>query len=216
MRKKTFAVLGLGNFGMSIADELMKRGAEVLVADKNVQLIEENASRYTQAVIADFTDVDEIRQLGLGNMDAVVVCMSQDLEASIMCVMVAKESGVHRVIAKAENERKSVILKKVGADRTVIPEQESGIRTAFQLLSGDELKYFELTDNLVIAELEPRREWSGKMLSELDLRKKYGINVIAVRKGGRMKEVLSPETIIGNGEMLLIVTDKENLERLEK
>ena len=101
MKEKTFAVLGLGSFGMSVADELMEHGAEVLVVDKNERLIEENAGRFTKALIADLTDEEEIRQLGLGNMDAVIVCMSHNLEASIMCVMVAKENGVHKVIAKA-------------------------------------------------------------------------------------------------------------------
>ena len=98
MKEKTFAVLGLGSFGMSVADELMEHGAEVLVVDKNERLIEENAGRFTKALIADLTDEEEIRQLGLGNMDAVIVCMSHNLEASIMCVMVAKESGVRMAI----------------------------------------------------------------------------------------------------------------------
>ncbi len=215
MKNKAFAVLGLGRFGTGIADELMQMGAEVLVADKNERLIEENAGRYTQAVIADLTDVDQIRQLSLGNMDAVIVCMAQDLEASIMCVMIAKESGVHRVIAKAENARKGDILKRVGADQVVFPERESGTRMAFQLMSRDVLRFFDLTSDLVIVEMEPHKDWIGKTLCELDLRRKYGINIIAFRKGDRVFDISSDDKRIDSGEALLLVSTKENLEKME-
>ena len=149
MNKKAFAVLGLGKFGIGVADELMERGAEVLVVDRNERLIEQHAGKYTQAVIADLADVEQIKELGLGNMDAVIVSMAQDLEASIMCVMIAKESGVHRIIAKAENTRKGEILKKVGATQIIYPEQESGARTALQLMSRDILQFFDLSSDLV-------------------------------------------------------------------
>ena len=216
MKTKTFAVLGLGRFGMGVADELMDKGAEVLAVDRDERLIEENARKYTQAVIADLTDADEIRQLGLGSMDAVIVAMSENLEASIMCVMIAKESGVHRVIAKAGNRRKGEILKKVGADQIVFPEQESGIRAAFQLMFDDVLRFFDLTSDLVIVEREPHREWCGKTLFELNLRKRYGINVIAFRKEDKVFDVSSENPIIQKGETMLIVTTKENLDKLEK
>lgn len=215
MKQKAFAVLGLGSFGMGAANELMERGAEVLVVDRNERLIEENAKRFTQAVIADLTDPEAIGQLGLGSMDAVIVDMSQDLEASIMCVMVAKEKGVHRVIAKAENRRKSDILKKVGADQIVFPEQESGTRTAFQLMFPDILRFFDLTSDLVIVEMQPREEWCGRTLLELELRKKHGINVIAFRRGDKVYDVRSESDIIQSGESMLIVTTKDKLERLE-
>ncbi len=215
MKQKAFAVLGLGSFGMGAANELTERGAEVLVVDRNERLIEENAKRFTQAVIADLTDPEAIGQLGLGSMDAVIVDMSQDLEASIMCVMVAKEKGVHRVIAKAENKRKSDILKKVGADQIVFPEQESGTRTAFQLMFPDILRFFDLTSDLVIVEMQPREEWCGRTLLELELRKKHGINVIAFRRGDKVYDVRSESDMIRSGESMLIVTSKENLEKLE-
>ena len=215
MKQKAFAVLGLGSFGMGAANELTERGAEVLVVDRNERLIEENAKRFTQAVIADLTDPEAIGQLGLGSMDAVIVDMSQDLEASIMCVMVAKEKGVHRVIAKAENKRKSEILKKVGADQIVFPEQESGTRTAFQLMFPDILRFFDLTSDLVIVEMQPREEWCGRTLLELELRKKHGINVIAFRRGDKVYDVRSESDIIQSGESMLIVMTKDNLETLE-
>ena len=215
MKQKAFAVLGLGSFGMGAANELTERGAEVLVVDQNERLIEENAKRFTQAVIADLTDPEAIGQLGLGSMDAVIVDMSQDLEASIMCVMVAKEKGVHRVIAKAENKRKSDILKKVGADQIVFPEQESGTRTAFQLMFPDILRFFDLSSDLVIVEMQPREEWCGRTLLELELRKKHGINVIAFRRGDKVYDVRSESDIIQSGESMLIVMTKDNLETLE-
>ena len=216
MKKKAFAVLGLGKYGMGVADELMERGAEVLVADRNERLIEQNASKYTQAVIADLTDVEEIKQLGLGNMDAVIVSLAQNLEASIMCVVIAKESGVHRIIAKAENKRKGEILKKVGATQIIDPEQESGVRTAFQLMSRDILQFFDLSSDLVFVEMEPHKDWEGKTLTELNLRAKYGINVIAVRRGETVQSINTPDTVIQKEEPLLIVMTKEQLDKLER
>ncbi len=215
MKQQAFAVLGLGSFGMGAANELMERGAEVLVVDRNERLIEENAKRFTQAVIADLTDPEAIGQLGLGSMNAVIVDMSQDLEASIMCVMVAKEKGVHKVIAKAENKRKSEILKKIGADQIVFPEQESGSRTAFQLMFPEILRFFDLSSDLVIVEMQPREEWCGRTLLELELRKKHGINVIAFRRGDKVYDVSSEAAVIQSGESMLIVTTKDNLEKLE-
>ncbi len=215
MKKKAFAVLGLGKYGMGVADELMERGAEVLVADKNERLIEQNAWKYTQAVIADLANVDEIKELDLGNMDAVIVAMAQDLEASIMCVMVASESGVHRIIAKAENTRKGEILRRAGATQIIYPEKESGTRTAFQLMSRDILQFFDLSSDLVFVELEPHDEWNGKTLYDLQLRSRYGFNVIAVRKGERVQSVSNPDTVVRKEEPLLIVMSKDQLEKLE-
>ena len=215
MNKKPFAVLGLGKFGRGVADELAERGAEVLVVDRDERVIEQNASKYTQAIIAELTDENEIRQLGLGNMDTVIVCMAENLEASIMCVMAARESGVHRIIAKAENQRKGEILKKVGATRIVYPERESGIRTAFQLMSRDILQFFDLSSDLVFVEMEPRKEWDGKKISDLELRSKYGINVIAIRRGEKVQTVINLDTVIRKEEPLLTVISKENLEKLE-
>ena len=209
-------MLGLGKFGIGVADELMERGAEVLVVDKNERLIEQHAGKYTQAVIADLADVEQIKELGLGNMEAVIVSMAQDLEASIMCVMIARESGVHRIIAKAENTRKGEILKKVGATQIIYPEQESGARTALQLMSRDILQFFDLSSDLVFVEMIPRKEWEGKVLSELKLRPRYGINVVAVRKSEKVQPVNNPDIVIRKEEPLLIVISKEQLEKLEQ
>ena len=209
-------MLGLGKFGIGVADELMERGAEVLVVDRNERLIEQHAGKYTQAVIADLADVEQIKELGLGNMEAVIVSMAQDLEASIMCVMIARESGVHRIIAKAENTRKGEILKKVGATQIIYPEQESGARTALQLMSRDILQFFDLSSDLVFVEMIPRKEWEGKVLSELKLRPRYGINVVAVRKGEKVQTVNNPDIVIRKEEPLLIVISKEQLEKLER
>ena len=209
-------MLGLGKFVIGVADELMERGAEVLVVDRNERLIEQHAGKYTQAVIADLADVEQIKELGLGNMEAVIVSMAQDLEASIMCVMIARESGVHKIIAKAENTRKGEILKKVGATQIIYPDQESGARTALQLMSRDILQFFDLSSDLVFVEMIPRKEWEGKVLSELKLRPRYGINVVAVRKSEKVQPVNNPDIVIRKEEPLLIVISKEQLEKLEQ
>ena len=177
-------------------------------------LIEQNAGKYTQAVIADLSDTDAIRELGLGSMDAVIITMAQDLEASIMCVMVAKECGVHRIVAKAGSKRKGEILKKIGATQIVFPERESGARTAFQLMSRDIMQFFDLSSDLVFVELEPRKEWDGKTISELNLRTRYGINVVAVRVGEKVQPVTDLNMVIHRKEPLLVVISKDKMEEL--
>ena len=216
MKKKAYAVLGLGRYGMGVADELIRRGAQVLVADKDERLIEQNSWKYTQAVIADLSDTDEIRELGLGNMDAVIVSMGQDLEASIMCVMIAKECGVHRIIAKAGSKRRGEILKKVGATQVVFPERESGTRTAFRLMSHDIVQFFDASSDLIFVEMEPRKEWDGKTVGELNLRDRYGITVVAVRIGNKVQPVTSLDTVIHRAEPILVVGPKEKMEELDR
>ena len=215
MKLKTFAVLGLGKYGKGVADELMNRGAEVLVVDRDEELIRQYAGRYTQAVAADLTDVNAIRELGLGSMDAVIVTMAQNLEACIMCVMIAKESGVRTVIVKAETPRKGEILQRIGADRVVFPERESGIRTAFRLMSHDVIQFFDLSSELFFVEMVPKDAWVGHTLAELNLRSRHGINVIAARRGLSVEIVNDPSTVVKKDEPLLIVVEKKALEALD-
>ncbi len=218
MNRKTFAVLGLGKFGRGVADGLAERGAEVLAVDKDERVVEQNASKYTQAIIADLTDSDEIQQLGLENMDAVIIGMSENLEASIMCVMAARECGVKKIIAKVESQRKGEILKKIGATDIVYPERESGTRTAFRLLSRDIMQFFDLSSDLVFVEMVPLKEWDGRKLSELELRVRHGINVIAVRRGEKVHPIThfdAKEMVIHREEPLLIVISREELDKLE-
>lgn len=168
---KSIAVIGLGRYGKSIATELYKNGADVLVIDGNPEIVNEIADSVTCAMSLDVCDMDALREAGISNMDAVVVAMADSLDSSIMCVMSAKELGVPKVIAKAKDEMMEKILRRVGADQVVFPEKESGIRLSHKLISEHLVDYFDLSDSTSLVEILPRAEWVGKNLRELNLRK---------------------------------------------
>ena len=191
-KNKSIAVLGLGKYGRSLADALYKMGADVTVADIDEEIIRDFSSRSTQAVVADLTNEEEVLALGLKDMDVVVIAMGSNLSASIMCIAVAKEQEVPLVVAKAPTQRAGSIFKKVGADRVIDPETESGKRSARILLSSSVLDFFEIDDNLDIVEIRVQPEWIGKNLIELHLRRHYGINVIALKKGGGKWKYIDP------------------------
>ncbi len=182
---KSFAVMGLGRFGLSVAQELSKMGADVLVIDDDEERVHAISDSVTCAIKADITDAETVASIGLGNMDAVVVAMTRNLDASILGTILAKENGVPLVVAKAQDEMHAKILTKVGADRVIVPEKESGIRIAQNLANGNFLDFFELSDRISMVEIPIRKEWIGKTLLELNFRKTHRINVIAYEELGR-------------------------------
>ena len=201
---KSIAVIGLGRYGKSIATELYKNGADVLVIDGNPEIVN------------DVCDMDALREAGISNMDAVVVAMADSLDSSIMCVMSAKELGVPKVIAKAKDEMMEKILRRVGADQVVFPEKESGIRLSHKLISEHLVDYFDLSDSTSLVEILPRAEWVGKNLRELNLRKEYKINVVAVIQNDEFNIAMDPDTPLKADEPLLIIMKKSDLKRFER
>lgn len=213
---KSIAVFGLGRFGKSLALSLYETGAQVMVVDKNESIIENISDKVTYAVIADLTNPDDIKGIGLEDIDIVVVAMGSDLTASIMSIMVSKELGVKQVIAKASDERMGSILSKVGADRILYPEEESGSRTARILTSDSFMEFFDIDDNLCLLEMKPKKEWVGKTLMELNLRKMYKINVVAIKGHNGMKSYIDPTRKLEENNNLLVVLDKNDLKLLNK
>jgi len=175
----SYAVIGMGRFGSSVAKELTKSGADVLAIDSNEEKVRSVAEFVTQAVKADITDAETVSALGLGNMDAVIVAVTRSMDASILATISAKENGASYVIAKAMDEMHAKILAKVGADRVIIPEKESGVRIARNLINGNFLDFYELSDHISMVEIAVKKEWVGKNLRQLDFRREYGVNVIA-------------------------------------
>ena len=215
MKYNSFVVFGLGKFGQAVADKLIDAGADVMVVDNNEDVIESYSSKATSAIEADLTDPAAIKALGIANIECAVVAMGMSLEASIMCTMVAKESGVKWVVAKAGNDRMGAVLSKIGADEIIFPEEESGIRTARGLLTNNFLEYFEVSDEICRIEMLPKEKWVGKSLKELNLRKKYGLNVVGIRDGV-VNEFVDPDVPLKKDETLLILIHKNNLSKLDK
>ncbi|WP_022760679.1 potassium channel family protein [Butyrivibrio sp. AD3002] len=215
MKYNSFVVFGLGKFGQAVADKLIESGADVMVVDNDEDIIDSYSAKATTAIEADLTDPAAIKALGISNIDCAVVAMGMSLEASIMCTMISKECGVKWVVAKSSNERMGSVLSKIGADEVIYPEEESGIRTARGLISSNFLEYFEVSDDICLIEMLPKEKWVGKSLKELNLRKKYGINVVAI-KDGVVNEYVDPDAPLKAKEALLMLIHKKNLSKLDK
>ncbi len=214
--KKTYAVFGLGRYGIAVAKELVDNGMEVIAVDIDERIINDVASYLPVCKRADVTDAEVISRLGIGNIDTVIVCMANNLEASVMAVTLCKEAGVKTVIAKCANEMQQKILLRVGADQVVIPENESGIRLAKNLLSSGFIDMISLSKDVSVVEIDVRDEWRGKNLIELNLRKKYGFNVIAIKKGEEVNVNVNPEEALDTQTTLILIANTAKLGKFSK
>lgn len=213
MTRKSIAVFGLGRFGRTVARELSRAGMEVLVVDLDKEKINDIADDVTCAVQADVRDLETMQSLGISNMDAVVVCMTEDVESAIMAIIKSKELGVPYVLAKAKNNVNKQILEKVGADKIVFPENEAGVRIARNLVSRNIVDYFGLTESVSVVEIVAKPEWIGKNLKELDLRKKYKINVVGLKYGDMIVVDMDPDEPIREDAVLVVIGNNEHLRR---
>ncbi len=210
-----YAVFGLGRYGRAVAKELVDDGAEVLAVDNNEDVVNAASVEIPYCKCADVTDPEVIKQLGISNMDVVVISMASALEASVMATMLCKEAGVKTVIVKCSSEMNCKILSKVGADQVVLPESESGIRLAKNLLSSGFMDIIELSRDVSMVELSVRPEWEGKTLIELSLRKKYGINVVAITQGKDVSTNISPEEPLSSTMKLIVIGNTAKLNKLK-
>ena len=213
--KKTYAVFGLGRYGTAVAKELVDNGMEVIAVDRNERNVNAVAAELPVCKCADITDPDVIMQLGISNVDVVVVAMANNLEASVMAVTLCKEIGVKTVIAKCGSEMHQKILTRVGADQVVFPENESGIRLAKNLLSSGFVDMVSLAKNVSMIELDVKPEWVGKNLVELNLRKKYSINVVARHNGDVVSVDIDPHAPLLADDKLIVIANAEKLAKLK-
>lgn len=213
--KKSIAVLGLGKYGASLAKNMYEMGADVLIVDQDQDKLKELNGFCTAAVCADITNEDEVISLGLKNMDIVAVAMAGNLAASIMAVAVAKEQGVPLIVAKSSSDRMTSILKKIGANKVIVPEEYGGEQSARILSSDTFLDYFKVDGNLCMIEINPLLKWIGKNMMELNVRKNYNANVIALKRGSSWK-ILDPAEALNADDLLLIVVERKDLHRLNK
>ena len=213
--KKTYAVFGLGRYGIAVARELVHNGVEVIAVDTDERIVNAAADELPVCKCADVTDPEVIRQLGISNVDVVIIAMANNLEASVMAVTLCKEIGVKTVIAKSANEMHQMILNRVGADKVVFPENESGIRLAKNLLSSGFVDMVSLAKNVSMIELDMKPEWVGKNLIELNLRKKYSINVVAVRKGESVSVDIDPHAPLQAEDKLIVIANTERIAKLK-
>ena len=202
---KQYAVIGLGKFGYAVAQTLSQAGKQVLAVDKDQELVQEIADYVTYAARADVTDSRVFESLGISNMDVVIIGISEDMESSILATLQAKEAGVPLVIAKGMNQMHAKILKKIGADRL-----------GKNLISGGFQDFFMLSDSFSMVELAVPDSWINHNLEELNLRKKYEINVIAIKKGETICVNIHPEENLCMGEILILAGENKALAKLMK
>jgi trk system potassium uptake protein TrkA len=213
--KKQFAVIGMGRFGSSVAKTLYELGFEVLAVDSSEQRIQEISSMVTHAVTADCTEVEALRALGIGNFDVVVVAIGQDIQASILTTLTLKELGVSKLIVKAQNELHGRVVDKIGADKVIFPERDMGQRVAHHLISPDILDYIELSKDHSIIEMKAAKSQVGKNLRQLDIRAKYGCNVMAIKRGDKMNIAPNANDSLREGDVLVVVGSNSDLRDFE-
>ncbi len=210
----SYAVLGLGRYGYAVAKELVESGAEVLVVDSREDVINDVVDEFPICKCADITDEDAIAQLGISNIDVVIIAVASNLETSVMATTLCKDAGVKTVIVKCANERHCKILSKIGADKVVLPEYESGVRLAKNLLSSGFVDILELTNNISLVEFDVKPEWAGKTLVDLNLRKKYSINVIAIQQDNDVTTEIDPNKPLEASMKLIVVANRQKLEKM--
>lgn len=214
--KKQFAVIGLGRFGGSVAKALTNMNYEVLVIDRDAQRINDFANIVTHAVEADTTDEHALRAVGIRNFDIVVVAIGEDIQASILTTLLLKEMGVKKIVVKAKNALHGKVLSKIGADKVVYPERDMGIRIVHTLISPNILDMIELSEDYSIVEIHAGAFFAGKTLEQLDIRAKFGCNVMAIKSGEHINIAPLAGDRIEEGDILVVIGHNTDLKRLEE
>ncbi len=213
--KKQYAVIGLGRFGSSVTRTLVEQGAEVLAIDNNEDKVSEALDYATHAVQADATDEHALMALGIRNFDVVCVCMGE-IQSSIMIALLCIEQGVAEVLVKARSEKHAKVLQKIGVNKIVFPERDTGIRVAHNLISSNIIDFIELSEDYGIAELEVEESWIGKSIIELDFRREYGLNIVAIKHDENNINVNPIATDrLDYNDALIVIGSEEHISRVQ-
>lgn len=215
MVHKQYAVIGLGRFGASVAVTLSKLGHDVLAIDKDETLVHALAEEVTHVVQADAREEENIRALGLRNFDCVVVAIGDDVESNILIALMLKEMGVKQVVAKAQSELHGKVLQRLGVDRIIFPERDMGMRLAYNLQTGNVLDLIELAPDYSLMEITPPGWFIGKSLLEINLRAKHQLSVVVVKKRKGIVAVPGADTVIEEGDALVVVGLNKDLAALQ-
>lgn len=213
---KQFCVIGLGRFGVSVAGALALTGHEVLGLDVSADAVQAAASSLTHVIQADATDEAALRALGLRNFDGCVVAVGTDVQSSVLITQLLKELGVPHVVARATSEVHGRVLEKVGADRVVFPEHDMGFRLAQSLASPGIIDAIELAPGETVAEVVAADGLCNRTLHELDLRRRFGVNVMAIKRGPELICPPRPEDVLQANDILVVLGDSKSLRRLQE
>ncbi|WP_440895166.1 potassium channel family protein [Amphibacillus sp. Q70] len=216
--KREYAVIGLGQFGGSVCRELSEEGMDVLAIDLLESKVSEFRNIASHAVIADSTDEKVLKELGIRNIDHVIVAIGEDIQASILTTLILKEFGIKKVTAKAQNNYHEKVLVKIGADQVIHPERDMGRKIARSIISNNFLDHLELSDDHSIIEIQASNKMIGRTLVDLDIRVNYGCNVVAIKSNATNEMNISPLATdeIESGDILIIIGADKDISRLEK
>jgi len=228
VKKYQFLVVGLGVFGTNVAKILSQKGAEVLVIDNDEKKIQEISPFVTQAIVADATDEKTLRSIGAGDIDIAIVAIGENMEASILTTLLLRELGVKQILVKNINPLHAKIAAKVGADRIVYPEVEVAHKVAESFLSPNIFEVIKLSQEYNVSEVGVLKKFWGKNLKELDIRAKYGVNVIAIKRKAPFvtdsgesdfKEEVNiapgPEEELNEGDRIIVIGKENDIEKLK-
>ena len=214
---KTFVVIGLGRFGTAVATELSALGHEVLALDGEEENVQKVADQVTHAVTGDARDPAVLRALGVRNYDCAIVAVGDDVGNSALITLNLKDLGVKQVICKAQSHVHRKVLEKIGADRVLFPEHEMGVKLAQGLSSSSVLNFIELSEDYGIVEIAVPGAWQGRTIRELDVRARYHVNIIAVRRGGGEELNVAPgaDYRLERGDVAVTLGRNEDINRLQ-
>lgn len=210
---KSVLVIGLGNFGMLIAKKVHELGHQVLAIDKDEDRVNEALQYVTNALIGDSTNRSFLASLGINNFDVCIETIGNDFQSSLETTSLLKELGGKMVVSRANREVQAKFLLRNGADEVVNPEKQIAKWTAIRYTSDHILDYIKLDDNHAIFEVTIPKEWIGKQVKELNIRQKYGINIMAVKKNGDMNLAISPDTKFENDQSLLVLGEHKAIQK---
>ncbi len=214
---ESFAVIGMGRFGMTLARELYRLGHEVLAVDKDEEICRRVADSVSHAVAADARDEQTLISLGLRNFDHVAVAFAGNIQDNILITLMLKELGVRHVVAKAADDLHVKVLRRIGADRIVFPESDMGARFAQTISAKNIVDYIDLSEDYSIAEAAAPDRWAGKTIRQLDVRAKYGVNILAVKTGGGGQIHVSPgpDYMVRRGDTLVVIGANDDIKELK-
>lgn len=215
MKTQQFVVVGLGRFGSSLALELMDLGYEVLGIDRNEEVVHEFSNRLTHAVVADSTEEEVLKSLGVRNFDCGIVAIGSDIQTSILTAILLKDSGIKTVVAKAISVLHGRALEKLGIDRVIFPERDMGVRVAHQLVTTNMLDYIELSKDYSIVELKAPHCLSGKSLAELNPRVRFGCSIVALHREHGI--IVAPTAMdqIHEGDIMVVIGPNRKIDEFE-
>ena len=203
----TYGIIGLGRFGMALAQKLSLMGAEIMVVDKEESKVTLMRDITENAFITESLDRKTLESMGFQNCDVVIVCIAEAIDVSILTVMKLQSMGVKRVIAKANSIEHGEILEKLGAE-IVFPERDMAFRLANRLEMGTGLDFIELSESVKVATFNAPSQFIGKTIVEIDLRKKFGLNIIAIENNGQVLDSIRPDYSFVQGDVLYLCGNK--------